>query len=69
VLCAGIVAAATYNVWRGEGSPPITAADFLPDERPEKSEEEIEAAAVAFFEKLSASSHQQHQSKLVKTVN
>ena len=50
MLCAGIVASATLNVWREKGAPPVVPRDFLPEERP--SEEEIEGQAVAFFENL-----------------
>ena len=50
MLCAGIVASATLNVWREKGTPPFTPNDFLPAER--LSDEEIEARAVAFFENL-----------------
>ena len=32
-ICAGIVAAATVNLWRGKDDPPVSAEDFAPDWR------------------------------------
>jgi hypothetical protein len=55
IFNAGITAAAVYNSapFREEGSPPVRPADFLPEERPEMTEDEIADAAAAFFADVS----------------
>lgn len=65
MLCAGIVAAAIYNSnpWRESGANPVRPQDFLPEEPPNMSEEEIEEAAVAFFERLAGQSAAEHARK------
>jgi hypothetical protein len=52
VFCAGIVAAAVYNVNREKGSPAITAKDFLPEQRPNASDEDLVDAMVGVFSEL-----------------
>jgi len=52
VFYSGIVAAAVYNVHRESGTSPISPRDFLPEERPDLSEEEIAEQFAATLEKL-----------------
>lgn len=52
IFYAGIGAAATHNVWREKGAAPVTPGDFLPEERPEVSEEDLADLAASFFDEL-----------------
>lgn len=51
-LQAGIVAAATYNVWRGKGEPLIDPWKFVPGEKP-RAQDPMEQAVTlrGFFRK------------------
>jgi hypothetical protein len=55
IFCAGIAASATYNVWRAKGDPPVAPNDFLPEERPDLTDDELADEAAEFFERLVAS--------------
>ena len=52
IFCAGIVASAVYNVHRAEDSPPIMPDDFVPDKRPDLTDEELADQAAKLFERM-----------------